>query len=74
MMIGASEADHVDPNAHIARWQAAGLNQLQDRCFSVQTYQSSDGVVIQVERGHFHAERLLLRSLWQYHFTARGEL
>ncbi|ACQ94499.1 glycoside hydrolase family 2 TIM barrel [Tolumonas auensis DSM 9187] len=72
--IGASEADHVDPNAYIARWQAAGLNQLQDRCFSVQTYQSSDGVVIQVERGHFHAERLLLRSLWQYHFTARGEL
>ncbi len=72
--IGASEADHVDPNAYIARWQTAGLNQLQDRCFSVQTYQSSDGVVIQVERGHFHAERLLLRSLWQYHFTARGEL
>ena len=72
--IGASEADHVDPNAWIARWQAAGLNQLQDRCFSVQTYQSSDGVVIQVERGHFHAERLLIRSHWQYHFTARGEL
>ena len=72
--IGASEADHVDPNAYIARWQAAGLNQLQDRCFSVQTYQSSDGVVIQVERGHFHAERLLIRSHWQYHFTARGEL
>jgi beta-galactosidase len=60
--IGASEADHVDPNAYIARWQTAGLNQLQDRCFSVQTYQSSDGVVIQVERGHFHAERLLIRS------------
>ncbi|MBP7980108.1 MAG: beta-galactosidase [Tolumonas sp.] len=72
--IGASEADHVDPNAYIARWQTAGLNQLQDRCFSVQTYQSSDGVVIQVERGHFHAERLLIRSHWQYHFTARGEL
>lgn len=72
--IGASEADHVDPNAWIARWQAAGLNQLQARCFSVQAYQGSDGVVIQVERGHFHAERLLLRSHWQYHFTARGEL
>ena len=27
--IGASEADHVDPNAWIARWAAAGLNQLQ---------------------------------------------
>ncbi|NCB56800.1 MAG: beta-galactosidase [Gammaproteobacteria bacterium] len=72
--IGASEADHVDPNAWIARWQAAGLNQLQARCFSVQAYQGSDGVVIQVERGHFHAERLLLRSHWQYHFTVRGAL
>ncbi len=72
--IGASEADHVDPNAYIARWQAAGLNQLQDRCFSVQAYQGSDGVVIQVDRGHFHADRLLICSQWQYHFTAQGEL
>ena len=29
--IGTSEADHADPNAWIARWQAAGLNDLQHR-------------------------------------------
>lgn len=72
--IGASEADQDDPNAYIARWQAAGLNQLQSRCFSVQAYQGLEGVIIQVERGHFHQYKLLLRSHWSYHFTAQGGL
>jgi len=72
--IGASEADHVDPNAYIARWQAAGLNQLQAKCFSVQAYQSLDSVIIQVERGHYQADNLVICSHWSYHFTAQGEL
>lgn len=72
--IGASEADHVDPNAYIARWQAAGLNQLQSRCFAMTAYAGAEGVMIQVARGHYHDERLLLRSDWQYQFTAQGAL
>ena len=33
--IGTSEADHADPNAWIARWQEAGLNELQHRCLDL---------------------------------------
>ncbi len=70
--IGASEADHVDPNAWIARWDAAGLNQLQSRCFYIQAYTGLDGVIVQAERGYFHDDKLLIRSEWQYYFSAQG--
>lgn len=72
--IGASEADHVDPNAYIARWQAAGLNQLQERCFTVRAYSGMEGVIIQTERGYYHEERLLIRSECQFRFTPQGTL
>ena len=38
--IGTSEADHADPNAWIARWQEAGLNDLQHRCLGLEGVRS----------------------------------
>ena len=60
-------------NAYIARWQAAGLNELQS-CFSVHAYRGLEGVIIQVERGHFHQDKLLLCRTGHIAFTAQGEL
>ena len=34
--IGTSEADRADPNAWIARWQEAGLNDLSHRCLGLE--------------------------------------
>lgn len=72
--IGISEVDRIDPNAWVERWRAAGLFELEQRCFSVKAEQLSDRVIVQSEMGYFHRQTLLLLSRWQFSFTADGAL
>lgn len=71
--IGASEADHVDPNAWIARWAAAGLNQLQTRCFDIHASEGRDGVIIKTYMGYFYQDDLVICEEYTYHFTSQNE-
>ncbi|MEN3258596.1 beta-galactosidase [Sodalis endosymbiont of Spalangia cameroni] len=70
--IGISEVDRIDPNAWVERWRAAGLFDLEQRCFSVTAEQLSDRVVVRSEMGYLHRQALLLVSRWQLSFSADG--
>ena len=62
--IGTSEADHIDPNAWVERWRAAGLFELEHRCLSLDGDQLSDRVVIRAVHGYYRHAVLLIESCW----------
>lgn len=70
--IGTSEADHADPNAWIARWQEAGLNELQHRCLELVV--SPDQGVVTVRHGYFVGEALKLLTCWRHSFDQDGAM
>ncbi|WP_279462574.1 beta-galactosidase [Aeromonas dhakensis] len=70
--IGTSEADHADPNAWIARWQAAGLNELQHRCLELVV--SPDQGTVTVRHGYFVGEALKLLTRWRHAFDQDGAM
>ncbi|MGL6426667.1 beta-galactosidase [Aeromonas hydrophila] len=70
--IGTSEADHADPNAWIARWQEAGLNELQHRCLDMVV--SPDQGVVTVHHGYFVGEALKLLTRWRHQFDQDGAM
>ena len=70
--IGISEVDRPDPNAWLVRCQQAGLFDLQHRCLGSSCHPERG--LIEVEQGHYHAGELLLKTRWQYTFTADGSL
>lgn len=70
--IGTSEADHADPNAWIARWQEAGLNELQHRCLDMVV--SPDQGVVTVCHGYFVGDTLKLLTRWRHQFDQDGAM
>ena len=70
--IGTSEADHADPNAWIARWQEAGLNELQHRCLDLVV--SPDQGVVTVRHGYFVGDTLKLLTRWRHEFDQDGAM
>jgi beta-galactosidase len=70
--IGASEADHIDPNAWIARWQGAGLNDLEHRCLGLEVDPHHGRVL--VRHGYFVQGGLKLSTRWQHDFGADGAM
>ncbi|MEG0008699.1 MAG: beta-galactosidase [Aeromonas sp.] len=70
--IGTSEADHADPNAWIARWQAAGLSDLQHRCLDL-VISPEQGTAL-VRHGYFVGEELKLLTRWHHRFNADGAM
>lgn len=70
--IGTSEADHADPNAWIARWQEAGLNELQHRCLDMVV--SPDQGVVTVRHGYFVGDTLKLLTRWRHQFDQDGAM
>ncbi|MFM5255827.1 beta-galactosidase [Aeromonas hydrophila] len=70
--IGTSEADHADPNAWIARWQEAGLNELQHRCLDLVV--SPDQGVVTVCHGYFVGDTLKLLTRWRHQFDQDGAM
>ncbi|PTP05337.1 beta-galactosidase [Vibrio splendidus] len=72
--IGVSEANRVDPNSWIARWQAMGLDRLTPECidFSCSTQQNSVSVTARI--AHLVEGQVRLLSTWQYQLFADGEV
>ena len=65
--IGTSEAERMDPNSWLARWQSAGLFALEHRC--LQTTVRAGGQTITAEHGYYSNDKLLLKSRWLFHFS-----
>lgn len=72
--IGTSEAAHIDPNAWVERWRAAGLFDLTHRCLSLDAEQLSDRVIFRAVQGYFHQGRLLIQSFWQTTIDNSGQM
>jgi beta-galactosidase len=71
--IGTSEANCVDPNAWTTRWQTAGLFDLISQCLAIEVITFAHKVVVDVQFGHYSADKLLITSHWQYAFDEQGQ-
>ncbi|MFM4996545.1 beta-galactosidase [Aeromonas sanarellii] len=70
--IGTSEADHADPNAWIARWQEAGLNDLSHRCLGLEA-NPAQGLVT-VRHGYFVGDEPKVLTRWHHRFGDDGAM
>ncbi|MCR3939482.1 MULTISPECIES: beta-galactosidase [Aeromonas] len=70
--IGTSEADHADPNAWIARWQEAGLNDLQHRCLGLEA--SPELGLITAHHGYFVGDEPKILTRWHHRVDGEGAM
>lgn len=70
--IGTSEADHADPNAWIARWQEAGLNDLSHRCLGLEA-NPAQGLVT-IRHGYFVGDEPKVLTRWHHRFGDDGAM
>ena len=68
--IGVSEAGRLDPRSWLARWQAAGLFELQHQCLQI----SAAGDSVIATHAYYHEEKPLIQSRWIHQFSADGQL
>jgi len=72
--IGTSEADSVDPNAWISRWQDAGIGQWQRECLAIDVHTLATGAVIEaVYKYHFN-DLVQVLSRWTYKVSLAGNI
>ncbi|MCF7360477.1 beta-galactosidase [Vibrio diazotrophicus] len=70
--IGVSEVDRVDPNAWSARWDAAGINQLDVECVELQLFDKANSVEVVTQFAHKNSHGVLMATVWTYHIYADG--
>ncbi|MFT6986482.1 MAG: beta-galactosidase [Psychromonas sp.] len=70
--IGASEVDCLDPNAWIALWEAAGLNNLSVKCLHIEALNMANAVLVKVQFGHYVENKLLISTQWLYQIDGTG--
>ena len=70
--IGTSEADNVDPNAWVSRWQAAGIGEWQRECLQCRADRLSDKIQVTAVFAYRHDGELMATSHWQYRIKADG--
>ena len=70
--IGTSQAHHVDKYSWLARWQAAGIFDLQHRCLDIRVDHKAG--LVEVDHGHYHNDKLQIKTCWQHRFTSKGEM
>ena len=70
--IGTSEADNIDVNAWINRWQSAGLNDLQVNCSNISAYSLPHAVQVNVDFTYSYQDKLLITTQWKYTIDAKG--
>ena len=72
--IGVSEANRVDPNSWIARWQAAGLDSLTPECIDFSFFTHENKVLVTSKIAHVVEGQVRLLSTWQYQLFSDGEV
>ncbi|MEZ8017237.1 beta-galactosidase [Vibrio splendidus] len=72
--IGVSEANRVDPNSWIARWQAMRLDRLTPECIEFSCIIQKNGVSVTARIAHAVEEQVRLLSTWRYQLFADGEV
>lgn len=72
--IGVSEANRVDPNSWIARWQAMGLDSLTPECIEFSHFTQQNSVSVTARIAHLVEGQVRLLSTWQYQLFVDGEV
>ncbi|MEZ9144375.1 beta-galactosidase [Vibrio sp. 10N.286.52.C3] len=72
--IGVSEANRVDPNSWIARWQAMRLDRLTPECIEFSSITQKNRVSVTARIAHTVEDQVRLLSTWQYQLFADGEV
>ncbi|PMG38921.1 beta-D-galactosidase [Vibrio splendidus] len=72
--IGVSEANRVDPNSWIARWQAMRLDRLTPECIEFSYISQKNEVSVTARIAHAVEEQVRLLSTWRYQLFADGEV
>ncbi|PSW21552.1 beta-galactosidase [Photobacterium sanctipauli] len=72
--IGISEADFIDPNAWICRWNAAGLGQWQQECIGCQVEQLTHAVQVTSTFAYSFESHIQATTVWTYTIENNGEL
>ncbi|UJF17524.1 beta-galactosidase [Vibrio sp. SS-MA-C1-2] len=72
--IGTSEIDRVDPNTWLARWNVAGLSNIDSRCQQITTATNNDTVIVTVQHHHFANDQLIIATTWNYAINNAGEI
>ena len=70
--IGTSEANSLAPNAWVARWQAAGLNDLTVKCLHLEAVNMANQVLVRVQFAHYFENKLIISTQWSYQIDASG--
>ncbi len=72
--IGTSEVDRVDPTTWVARWDAAGLPDLQVDCVSVEHFPRQHTYQVETTFEHRHGQHLVFTTRWIYQITQDGQV
>ncbi|WP_165311487.1 beta-galactosidase [Vibrio ziniensis] len=72
--IGVSEVDRVDPNAWSARWDAAGINDLDVECIDLQLFDKPNLVEVVTQFTHKTRHGVLMATIWTYHISSDGSV
>ncbi len=72
--IGTSEVDRVDPNSWVARWQAAGLANLEAECIDCHHFAHRDHYQVESRYRHSFAGQCMLETRWHYRIYQDGEV
>lgn len=78
--IGTSEADFVSPNSWIAKWETAGIDQLEHRLLGIETigfddrqnktaHFQTDSLGIHIKHGYYIADQCLVITDWNFRLT-----
>ncbi|RKF14449.1 beta-galactosidase [Alginatibacterium sediminis] len=73
--IGTSQADFVDPNAWVTRWNQAGLGDIQRQLGQWRWEKSSDGnIQVELLQSYTSGAKTLVQSRWISTINSQGEL
>jgi beta-galactosidase len=72
--IGTSEADRIDPNTWIARWDAAGLPSLDVTCRGVEHFPRQHCYQVESRFAHSINGQLVFDTVWTYQISHDGEV
>ncbi|MBD1557202.1 beta-galactosidase [Vibrio sp. S9_S30] len=72
--IGTSEANHMDPNSWVARWQHAGLWGMTQQCVRFNATHMGGYVQIEAVFSHSNDTHCLIKTHWIYQVRFSGEL
>ncbi|WCE29105.1 beta-galactosidase [Vibrio sp. SCSIO 43137] len=72
--IGTSEADFVDPNAWVTRWQSVGLGSWEKELLSCIASHRGDEVVLCSRFAYRYGEQLMAITEWRYRLDQSGKV